>query len=258
MIVWQIFSAVFGSMIGSFLNALSYRIPVRKSIADGRSKCPQCDKLIHWYENIPIFSYIFLRGKCSGCKSRIPWSYFLVEVAMAIFAFFHTPSELSREAALSYFFDISVFASFLLIIVIDLKHKIIPNKVNIFLAILFFGSVVLNKSYLFWLLGGAIGILFPLGVTYLFYLLKGQIGLGGGDIKLWGALGLFLGAEGIIQNISYSCLLGSLVAGGLMIFKVVDRKTPIPFGPFIVVISFFQIFFPEVIGEFNKMIFSFS
>ena len=108
------------------------------------------------------------------------------------------------------------------------------------------------------MLGGAIGILFPLGVTYLFYLLKGQIGLGGGDIKLWGALGLFLGAEGIIQNISYSCLLGSLVAGGLMIFKVVDRKTPIPFGPFIVVISFFQIFFPEVIGEFNKMIFSFS
>lgn len=252
MIALVVISTIFGSMIGSFLNALSYRLPIKKSIANGRSKCPGCDKVIKWYYNIPIFSYIYLRGKCSRCDFKIPKSYFAVEVVMAIYGFLMSPTSLTSEAALSYLFNISVFASFVLIIVIDLKHKLIPNKINIFLAVVFFSSVVLNKSYLYWGLGAAIGILFPLGVTYLFYLLKGQVGLGGGDIKLWGALGLYLGAEGIIQNISYSCLLGSLFAGVLMLFGVVDKKTPIPFGPFIVVISFLQIFKPDYINMFTN------
>lgn len=251
MVIMRIFSAIFGSMIGSFSNALIYRLPIKKSIADGRSKCPSCDKTIAWYENLPILSYMVLKGRCSKCGWKIPISYFLVEIAIALFAFFITPRSLNPNSMLNYAFQMSIFSCFVIILVVDLKHKIIPNKINIYLAIIFFLSVVLSKSYIFWGLGAAIGILFPLGVTYLFYLIKGQIGLGGGDIKLWGALGLYLGPEGIIQNISYSCLLGSLLVGILMGFKVVDRKTLIPFGPFIVIISFIQIFTPKVISNFT-------
>ncbi len=252
MVAIKIFSTIFGSMIGSFLNALIYRIPIRKSIADGRSKCPGCDKMISWYENLPILSYVVLLGKCSKCKWKIPISYLLVELSVAIFAFFVSPTSLEVGDLLSYAFKLSVYSCFVVIFVIDLRHKIIPNKVNLFLAIVFILAVVTTKPYLYWIIGGAIGVLFPLGVTYLFYLIKGQIGLGGGDIKFWGALGLYLGPEGIIQNISYSCLIGSVFAGVLMIMKVVDKKTPIPFGPFIVIISFFQIFTPELITNFTN------
>ncbi len=255
MIALKILSIIFGSMIGSFLNALIYRIPVKKSIADGRSKCPNCDKLIYWYENLPLASYIFLKGRCSKCGWKIPLSYFLVELTLAIFGYYASPEDLSLDSLLKYGFNISVFSSLVLIFVIDLKHKIIPNKVNLFLGIIFFLSVITTKTYMHWLVGGAIGLLFPLGVTYLFYLLKGQIGLGGGDIKLWCALGIYLGAEGIIQNISFSCLLGSLFVGILMLFKIVDKKTLIPFGPFIVITSFFQIFEPKLIAHVLNLIF---
>jgi len=249
-ILVNIFSSVLGSIIGSFLNAFIYRIPIKKSIADGRSHCPECDKTIYWYENVPIVSYIFLRGRCSACSWKIPISYFLVEVGMTYFAFIITPETFSIESILNYGFKMAVCSCFVIIFVIDFRHKIIPNKVNLFLAIILFASVYATKSYLYWGIGGATGILFPLCVTYIFYLIKGQIGLGGGDIKLWGALGIYLGPEGIVQNIAYSCLIGALFAGVLMMMKVVDRKTPIPFGPFIVMISFVQVFTPDLISEF--------
>lgn len=254
MIIIKVFSAIFGSMIGSFLNAFIYRIPINKSIADGRSHCPECDKIIYWYENIPIISYIFLRGKCSACSWGIPVSYFFVEVFMALFALFITPDDLAIKSILDYMFKMAVCSCFIIIFVIDLRHKIIPNKVNLFLGIIFLASVYTTKSYFYWGIGGIIGIFFPLAVTYVFYLIKGQIGLGGGDIKLWGALGIYLGPEGIVQNIAYSCLIGALFAGILMMMKIVDKKTPIPFGPFIVIISFFQIFTPGLILNFSELV----
>lgn len=252
MVLAKVFSTIFGSMIGSFLNALIYRIPIKKSIADGRSRCPECDKIIHWYENLPIISYLLLRGKCSKCGWKIPKSYLFVEITMAVFAYFITPNNIEYLSLLRYAFNILVFSSFVTILVIDLRHKIIPNKINLILALAFLASVITTKSYLFWGVGGAIGILIPLGVTYIFYLMKGQIGLGGGDIKLWGALGIYLGPEGIIQNITYSCFLGALLVGVLMMLKMVNKNTPVPFGPFIVIVSFVQIFTPGLILEFSE------
>ena len=245
MIAYQILSLFFGLIIGSFLNAVIYRIPVKKSIADGRSKCPNCDKLIYWYENLPVVSYAFLRGKCSKCGWKIPWTYPAVELVVGLFAMASTPRGLDPHSLFTYFVGVAIFASFVAIFVIDLKHKIIPNSINIYLAIMFFISVVMNKSYEHWLLGAAIGIIFPLSVTYFFYLLKGQIGLGGGDIKLYGALGIYLGPLGVIQNIFLSCFLGAFVMLSLIVTKVVERNTPLPFGPFIVVVATFQIFLPK-------------
>lgn len=245
MIAFRILSLFFGLIIGSFLNAVIYRIPVKKSIADGRSKCPNCNKLIYWYENLPVVSYLFLKGKCSECGWKIPWTYPAVELIVGLFAFALTPKGSDPQSLFNYFVGVAIFASFVAIFVIDLKHKIIPNSINIYLAVMFFISVVMSKSFEYWLIGATVGVIFPLSVTYFFYLLKGEIGLGMGDIKLYGALGIYLGPVGVIQNIFLSCFLGAFVMLSLIMTKVVDRKTPLPFGPFIVIVATFQIFLPN-------------
>ncbi|MCR9203693.1 MAG: prepilin peptidase [Halobacteriovoraceae bacterium] len=243
--VIRFFSFLFGICIGSFLNAVIYRLPKGISLSASRSHCPGCDKLIFWYENIPLISWIFLRGKCSGCSAKISIQYPFIELLVGVFALLVTPMQYSGFQIYYYFFYVSVFATFVAMFFIDLKHKLLPNSLNIYLAIILFSKVVMNKGYDHWLLGAAIGVLFPLGVTYLFYLLKGQVGLGGGDIKLYGALGLYLGPLGVVHNIFLSCFLGALVGGSLIVLKVIDRKTPVPFGPFIIVVAATQIFIPE-------------
>jgi prepilin signal peptidase PulO-like enzyme (type II secretory pathway) len=248
------FSFLFGLCIGSFLNAVIFRLPKKISLSASRSHCPKCDKLIYWYENIPLVSYLWLRGRCSGCKTKISVQYPLVELTVGLFAALITPTAFDSNALWSYFFFLTVFASFLAIVIIDLKHKLIPNGINAYLFVLFFSSVVLIKPWPFWLFGLALGALIPISVTYIFYLLRGQIGLGGGDIKLWAALGLYLGPVGISYNIFLSSFLGALIGGFLTLLKVVDRKTPIPFGPFIIIVASAQIFIPDYFDRLMSML----
>lgn len=254
MLVLIFFSFIFGVCIGSFINAVVWRLPRKISLTTRRSHCPSCDKLIVWYENVPLFSYLFLRGKCSKCKSKISPLYPLVELTVGLFAALITPEKLNLEALWSYLFFVGIFSCFLAIVIIDLKHKLIPNILNIYLFVLFFISVVMIKPWLFWLSGLLLGALIPITVTYIFYILKGQIGLGGGDIKLWAALGIYLGPVGIAHNIFLSCFFGALVGGGLILLKVLDRKTPIPFGPFIVFVAGAQIFIPDHFHQFMAMV----
>ena len=237
-----VFATIFGLMIGSFLNALIYRIPIGKNIAFPRSSCPKCGHIIAWYENIPVVSYLFLRGRCSNCKTKISILYPVVELVTAGFAFLSAPHSLNPSDLFNFFFFLSVFSSFLVHFIVDLKHQILPDAVNIYLALLFFVVSFLIHPWSHWLIGGAIGLGFPLLVSWIFYLLKGQIGLGGGDIKLFGALGLYLGPIGIMQNIFLSCFLGALVGIILMGAKIIKRENPIPFGPFILIVASLQIF----------------
>jgi prepilin signal peptidase PulO-like enzyme (type II secretory pathway) len=253
MIYLQIYSMVFGICIGSFLNALIYRMPRKITLFSSRSRsqCTKCGQQLSWYENIPLISWIFLLGKCRSCKTRIPIRYPAIELLVGIFAFVITPSNLSLERILFYLFCVLVFATFVSIFMIDLEFKIIPNELNIFLGLLFLVAAASREAYYFWLVGGLVGFFVPLSITYLFFLLKGQVGLGGGDIKLWGALGIYLGPLGVMHNLFMSCFVGALLGGGLILFKVVDRKTPIPFGPFIVTVASVQIFIPD---QFNQIL----
>lgn len=237
-----IFATVFGLLVGSFLNALIYRLPRNINIALPRSSCTNCKKLILWYENIPVFSYLFLRGKCSGCGTKISLEYPAVEIITAIFAFTIAPSDYSTSSLLNFFFFFGVFCAFLVHLIVDLKHQILPDSINLYLALLFLLISVFTNSWMFWLSGAAIGLGFPLLVSWIFYQLKGQVGLGGGDIKLFGALGIYLGPIGIMQNIFLSCFLGALVGIVLMATKIIKRENPIPFGPFIIVVAGLQIF----------------
>lgn len=241
----SIFSFLFGAIVGSFLNALIYRLPREINIAHPRSSCPHCGKLIYWYENIPILSYVFLKGRCSNCHEKISIQYPLIEFGCGVVALLISPKNYSIQEIYSFVFFFTVFAAFLVHFIVDLKHQILPDLVNLYLAIVFLIIGIINYPILHWSIGAVLGLAFPYAVSFGFYKIKGQVGLGGGDIKLWGALGLYLGPMGILQNIFLSCFVGALFGGILLGLKIIKREHPIAFGPFIILIASIQIYFPN-------------
>lgn len=230
-------------MIGSFLNVVILRLPEGKSIVSPRSSCGNCGKQIIWYENIPILSFALLKARCSNCGVRISWQYPLIEIvtglaAVVFMASIYRGYEQLTQGVLFF----TVFCIFLVHFIIDLRHFLLLDSLNIYLAIVlgFYGIFYFPITHM--ILGAVIGGGLPYLVTWLFYKLRGKIGLGGGDIKLWAALGLYLGPIGIIHNIWLSCSLGALVGMALILTKRISRDQPVPFGPFIIIISALQIF----------------
>lgn len=250
MIEFYFLTFYFGAIIGSFLNVVILRLPESKSVVTPRSSCPVCHHMIPWYENIPIVSFLFLRGKCSQCKTKISWQYPLIELIVALAALYFIGFGYTGLSSLTFiFFKFSVFCLFLAHFIIDIKHYLLLDILNIYLAGLFLFYGFFYHSFIFMGLGAAIGAGIPYLVTWLFYKLRGKIGLGGGDIKLWGALGIYLGPLGIIHNIWLSCTLGALVGVLLIACKVISRDEPLPFGPFIIVVATVQIFKPDLIAS---------
>ena len=251
MISFQVTLTVFGLLVGSFLNVVIYRLPRLMSITWVRSKCPKCGKKIYWYENIPVISYIFLMGKCSACKSKISIKYPIIELITAVGAYFIAPEYLTSESLLYFILYFTVFCILLSQFMIDLEHKLLMDSLNLILALVFLVFTYKEGDWLFSIIGGLVGFGVPLAITWLFYKLRGVVGLGGGDIKLYGALGIYLGGHGIIHNMVFSCGLGAILGGLLLATGVIKRDQPIPFGPFIIVIAAFQIFFHK---EFQQMV----
>ena len=252
-ILFLLFVFLFGLLIGSFLNVLIIRLPKNEDVIYKRSHCCSCQELIPWYLNIPLVSFFYLRGKCAHCGIAISKQYIFVEALTGFLAVivFLLKAGTSTLEIYQFFFYFSVCCVFLTHTIVDLKHKILPNMLTIYLALLFLMDRLLYGSWSFALIGGAIGFLFPLGITYLFFKIKGVVGLGGGDIKLYGALGIYLGPYSVIHNIFLSCLAGSIFSLVMMAFGKMDKKTPIPFGPFILLIGVIQIFLP---GFLEKLI----
>ena len=241
----SLFIFIFGSLIGSFLNVIIVRVPKGGSILLPRSHCPQCKKLIRWYENIPILSYIFIGGKCRGCKIFISIVYPLVELLGGLGALYLLDFS---EGFLALFRSTLLFGTFCIFLchfIIDLRHKILPDGLNIYLGCIFLMNMLVFSNWQFSLIGFGAGFGFPYLVARIFHFIRGEMGLGGGDIKLYGILGLYLGPMGILQNIFLSSMLGSVVTILLILAKKIDKNTPVPFGPFIIILAFWQIFFPE-------------
>lgn len=251
MILFHTFLFVFGLIIGSFLNVVILRLPDGKSVVTPGSSCGNCGKSIRWYENIPIFSFLALRGKCSNCGAKISWQYPLIELttgfaAVVFMATLYRGYDQFVQGVLFF----TIFCIFLVHFIIDLRHFLLLDSLNIYLAIVlgFYGIFYFPITHM--ILGAVIGGGLPYLVTWLFYKIRGKIGLGGGDIKLWAALGLYLGPIGIIHNIWLSCSLGALVGMALILTKRIDRDQPVPFGPFIIIISALQIFFSDSFSHF--------
>ncbi len=253
--LFKTYAFILGSMLGSLANVLILRIPIEKSVVLPSSCCPSCNTKLRWYMNIPLISFLVLRAKCAFCKKRISWQYPLVEIICALFAVWIFPQDLSLVSILYFLFYLLFFVALIVHLFIDLKHQILPDSINLFLLSMLLPFSAYQFHWQHWVLGAAIGFVGTYFVTWLFYKIKGQIGLGGGDIKLFGVLGLFLGPYGIVQNIFTSCLLGSIIGLILLAFKKLDRNTPLAFGPFIIIVAIWQIYLPELFKKFLSAIF---
>lgn len=224
---------VLGTVVGSFANVVIYRLPRGMSLG-GRSACPHCGNQIAWYDNIPLLSYIFLRGRCRVCKSRISLRYPLVELAVGVL-WLAMLWRLGFRPALPAFL---VFAATLVILsAIDLEHHRLPNKILLPGGIA--GLVLLTVAAAFgsnWerLLGSGIGAL-AYGIPILAIALAFPAGMGGGDIKLAAYLGLHLGGFSlwhVLVGALVGIMLGGLSGTTLLVIGIKGRKDPIPFGPF--------------------------
>jgi Type II secretory pathway, prepilin signal peptidase PulO and related peptidases len=241
-------AAVLGAVVGSFLNVVIFRLPREgASIVFPASHCPRCLRPLAWYENIPVFSFLALRGRCRTCKVAISRQYPLVELTMAGLAVLVAHRfNLSFEALFYFIFC----AALLVIIFIDIHHQIIPDCISLpgivigFTGSFFTYTVTWQQSGLGILIGG--GLLYT--VAYGYYALTGRDGMGGGDIKLLAMIGGFLGWQSLLYVIFASSLAGSLVGVAVMFRQKKGGQTRIPFGPFLALAALSYLFFQEQIN----------
>jgi len=240
----NVFSIIFGAMVGSFLNVCIYRLPKEESIIWPRSHCPTCKKMIRFYDNIPLISYLLLRGRCRYCKGPISLQYPLVEGITALSSLFLI---IKFGPSLSYLFYFAFVAALIAITVIDLYHQIIPDGISLpgigvgLLASLVIPQITFFNSLMGILLGG--GSLFLVATLYE-WIFKRE-GMGGGDVKLLAMIGAFLGWKAVILTILLSSLIGSITGILIMILKGKDFKYAIPFGPFLSMGAVIALFYGE-------------
>ncbi|HDQ03956.1 MAG TPA: prepilin peptidase [Deltaproteobacteria bacterium] len=247
--ILNIFSFVFGAVVGSFLNVCIYRLPEKESIVRPLSRCPHCKKSIRFYDNIPIISFFILKGKCRDCSEKISWQYPLVELITAAFSLL-----IFVQFGLSWMFLVHfVFTCVLIIIAfIDLKHQIIPDVLTLpgipvfFLLAVLVVKVPWQQSLLGIIIGG--GILFVIAFGY--EVITKREGMGGGDIKLLAMIGGFFGWKALIFILLFSSLTGALVGISAMIIKKQDMKYAVPFGPFLAAAAVACIFWGDTFMRF--------
>jgi len=247
---------ILGLMVGSFLNVVIFRLPVmlkrdwkaqceefleieadsssatRFNLSTPSSHCPQCDHKIRWWENIPLLSYLFLRGRCSGCQTHISLRYPIVELCTGL---------LTAFAAWHFGFGIPALAAMFLgwvliaLSMIDFDTKLLPD--NIVLPTLWIG-ILLNINGTFTslessVIGAAAGYMSLWSIFQIHHLITGREGMGFGDFKLLALLGAWLGWQSLLTILLLSSLVGAVVGISLIIFLGRDKQIPIPFGPYL-------------------------
>ncbi len=265
---WVVLAGVLGLMLGSFINVVVYRLPVMMqrewqrqcaelhgeeppaqtpySLAAPRSACPGCGHGIVWYENIPILSWLFLRGRCSACGAAISLRYPMLEALTGI---------LTAYAAWHFGFSWQAGAAFILIwalvalTFIDLDTYYLPDSIT---QPLIWLGLLSNLNGLFTpldsaLIGAMAGYLVLWAVYHLFRLVTGKEGMGFGDFKLLAALGAWLGWTMLPLIILLSSLIGALIGIGLIVFAGHNRAKPIPFGPYLALAGLVALFWGKTL-----------
>ena len=228
----SIFIFLLGAIIGSFLNVCIYRIPREESILYPPSHCPNCGTPLHWYDLIPILSYILQIGKCRYCREPISLQYPIIECLNGLL-YLAVYSKFGLD--INFIFYAIIFSILLIISSIDLHFQIIPDFLNILILIL----AIIYKTLQFTLYGissnlfNSILALIISGGIFLIIVILSKGGMGGGDVKLIGVLGFILGIKMVLLTIFLSFILGAIISIFLLLFKIKGRKDPIPFGPFI-------------------------
>lgn len=218
---------LFGLAIGSFLNVVIVRVPEGRSLWHPRSACPGCSAQLAWHDNIPVLSFLWLRGRCRKCGMRISRRYPIVEgvtaaaLAAAYLAFGRTGDFIVAAVLL---------ATLVVVTAIDLQHQLIPDLIT--LPGILVGLVAnLALGHVSWF-DSAIGIVVG-GGLFLVIILVSRGGMGGGDMKLGAMLGAFLGWKALLFALFAAIVLGGVVGVAVLVSGLRGRKDPIPFGPFL-------------------------
>lgn len=230
-----------GLLVGSFLNVVILRINTGRSVVTGRSACARCNKTLTWYELIPVFSFLGLRGKCRTCRQSISFQYPLVELCMGIYAVlaytkYVLGGSFSTGAWIAFIFANIIAAMMLVITVYDLRHKVIPDVVVYPFILVSFASIVWRAAGGGFDAGKAIvdGVIVALPFFLLWYFSKGRL-IGFGDVKLMLGIGWVVGLITGYSVMVFAFWIGAIVGLGLIaLSRKYEMKSQIPFGPFLI------------------------
>jgi len=240
------FAFLVGVALGSFLNVVATRLPLKERFWAGRSRCPHCRSTLAWHDNLPVLSFLYLRGRCRFCGAAISWRYPLLELAgglLALALWLKYPWSL-RLIAYGPF-----GAALLVLTAIDLEHLLLPDAITYPGIVAGLGLALLLPFPGFWgaLLGAVLGGGIFFLTAWLYEWFSGKTGLGGGDVKLLAMIGAFLGVGSLPFIIFISAVLGSLVGLGLTLVGGAWRggqwrTARIPFGPFLAAAALLYLF----------------
>lgn len=224
-------AALFGLCIGSFLNVVIYRLPLGQSLASPPSRCRNCGYSLRWFDNIPVLSWMMLRGRCRQCGTPVSWQYPLVELitaALFVLVVIYTPPGVLMASRL-------ILVSVLIALFgIDLEHQILPNSITlpgivIGIALSFFAPPGWKDALIGALLGA--GILYA--IAYGYYVWRREEGMGMGDVKMLAMIGAFLGWKAVLVTLVLSSFSGALIGVILLSLQKGGMKFALPFGTFL-------------------------
>ena len=242
---------ILGSLWGSFSNVCIYRLPNNGNVAKGRSFCPNCKNKIRWFDNIPFFSYLFLKGKCRECSKPISFQYFIVELLSAIsfVLIFHI-----YGASITTLLLLILNIFFIIIFFIDLKHFIIPNVLTFPLMVIGFLKSFdpnLNQTifpnYINSLIGGLFGYSIIWLIIFFYKKVRKKEGMGLGDAKLMAVIGFWFGWISIPFTIFISSVVALIIVVPSLINQSRKMSSEIPFGPYIIIGCIFYVIFANQI-----------
>jgi leader peptidase (prepilin peptidase) / N-methyltransferase len=224
-------AAAYGAVVGSFLNVCIYRLPLRKSIVRPRSACARCGRPLAWFENIPIASYIVLRGRCRTCGDRISLRYPTIEaITAAMFAlgwWYYGPGVLLASRLV-------LGCALVVLFEIDREHHILPHAITLpGIAAGFAFSFFTDPGWVSSLAGIVIGGGTLLAIAYGYYFLRHEEGLGMGDFKMLAMIGAFLGWPLTLLTLMMASVSGSIVGVFLLLTRRGGMKSALPFGTFL-------------------------
>lgn len=231
-LIFTIAAGVFGLLFGSFLNVVIHRMPRGQSIVRGRSMCPHCKNTIHWYDNIPLFSWLVLGGKCRSCKWKIPFRYPLVELLTSLSA---AASVWVQGTTLTALWVFAFLAIMIAITFIDWEHQIIPDPLSIGGTVLGWigAAVCLPITVVQSIVGSLVGAGLILAIALAYKAARKVDGMGGGDVKLMAMIGAFLGWQMVFAVLFLAAFAGSVYGVILLKRSNADGKTAVAFGSFL-------------------------
>ncbi len=230
---WPFVAFLFGACVGSFLNVVIHRLPLGQSVVTPPSRCPTCGSLLKWYDNVPIFGWLLLRGRCRECRNAISIQYPVVELITALLfalvAWVTPPGPLLVSRLLLVGLLIALFG-------IDLAHQILPNSITLpgIVAGLLL-SMIAPPGWRDALIGTVLGAAVLYAIAWAYYWWRREEGLGMGDVKMLAMVGAFLGWKAVLVTLVLSSFSGALIGVALIALQRGSMKLALPFGTFLAV-----------------------